>query len=219
MTSTPWRVLLALFGTLALLGAACGDDDDTTAAAEDDDGGISIEDPWARATADGQTVGAVYLQITSATDDAVVGASVAEDVAATVELHETVMAGDTGDDMDDVDDGMDDTGGDELQGDDMEGDDMELGPGEDGMEMEDGSMDDGMETGDDHGDHGGGAMTMQEVSQIDLPAGETVALEPGGLHIMLLDLAGPLVAGETFDVTIEFAGGTSETVAVEIRES
>ncbi|MFM8267246.1 MAG: copper chaperone PCu(A)C, partial [Ilumatobacteraceae bacterium] len=35
-------------------------------------------------------------------------------------------------------------------------------------------------------------MSMQEVDSIPLPAGETVALEPGGSHIMLLGLTAPL---------------------------
>jgi protein SCO1/2 len=52
--------------------------------------GIAIRDPWSRATPAGVTVGAVYLWLESAGGDSLLGAAVAESVAAAVELHETV---------------------------------------------------------------------------------------------------------------------------------
>lgn len=42
----------------------------------------------------------------------------------------------------------------------------------------------------------GGVMKMRAVDALALPPGETVALEPGGYHVMLLDIARPLKAGE-----------------------
>lgn len=66
---------------------------------------------------------------------------------------------------------------------------------------------------------GDGMMSMSPVDRIDLPAGETVSLEPGGFHIMLLDLAEPLATGETFEVTLEFDSGESRTVEVEVRDN
>jgi periplasmic copper chaperone A len=68
------------------------------------------------------------------------------------------------------------------------------------------------------GDQGGGMMTMREIGSLDLPAGERVELRPGGLHVMLLDLAEPLVVGESFDATLEFVDAASVTVTVEIRD-
>ncbi|MFM8267210.1 MAG: copper chaperone PCu(A)C, partial [Ilumatobacteraceae bacterium] len=57
-------------------------------------------------------------------------------------------------------------------------------------------------------------MSMQEVDSIPLPAGETVALEPGGSHIMLLGLTAPLEVGTTIELTLtlEEAG----TVVVDV---
>lgn len=85
-------------------------------------------------------------------------------------------------------------------GDDGEGDDM--GGKGDMSEME-----------------GMGAMTMQEVESIELPAGQTINLEPGGFHIMLLDLAEPLEVGDTFDVTLDFEDADDLVVTVEVRDS
>ena len=65
----------------------------------------------------------------------------------------------------------------------------------------------------------GGAMTMQPVESIDLPAGETVSLMPGGYHIMLLDLAAPLELGDTISVTLMFEQTDDMTVDVEVRDS
>jgi copper(I)-binding protein len=66
---------------------------------------------------------------------------------------------------------------------------------------------------------GMGEMMMQEVESIQLPAGETVTLEPGGYHIMLLDLAEPLEMGATFDITLNFENAGEQTVTVEVRDS
>lgn len=62
-----------------------------------------------------------------------------------------------------------------------------------------------------------GVMRMRQVEAIDLPAGETTALEPGGLHVMLIGLEDRLVEGEAFPLTLVFekAGAVEVEVAVE----
>ena len=87
-------------------------------------------------------------------------------------------------------------------------------------EMDEGEMDEGMsDDGDESGMEGMGAMTMQEVEAIELSAGDTVNLEPGGYHIMLLDLVEPLEVGDTFDVTLDFETADDLVVTVEVRDS
>jgi copper(I)-binding protein len=50
-----------------------------------------------------------------------------------------------------------------------------------------------------------GMMMMRELREgLPLPAGETVALEPGGNHLMLLGVKEPLVAGDTVSLTLTF---------------
>jgi periplasmic copper chaperone A len=49
-----------------------------------------------------------------------------------------------------------------------------------------------------------GAVRMQEVEAVDIPGGEVVRLEPGGYHIMLLGLRGPLQAGDTVRAELRF---------------
>ena len=61
---------------------------------------------------------------------------------------------------------------------------------------------------------------MQQVEAVDLPAGETVTLAPGGMHIMFMGLRGtPFVAGESFDATLIFeqAGRLDVTFSIEER--
>jgi copper(I)-binding protein len=65
----------------------------------------------------------------------------------------------------------------------------------------------------------GGAMMMQEVEAIEVPAGGSVSLEPGGLHIMLLELAEPLEAGTSFDLTLILDDGEEHQVSVEVRDA
>ncbi len=62
------------------------------------------------------------------------------------------------------------------------------------------------------------AMMMQEVGEIALPAGETVSLEPGGFHVMLLEIASPLELGQKFDLTLTFENGGEKVVEVQVRE-
>jgi len=51
-----------------------------------------------------------------------------------------------------------------------------------------------------------GVMRMRELADgLVVPAGERVALEPGGYHVMFMDLAEPLVEGETVTATLRFA--------------
>ena len=79
----------------------------------------------------------------------------------------------------------------------------------------DDSMDESMEDGEMDMDMG--AMVMQQIMALDLPAGETVSLEPGGYHVMLIDLAEPLAEGDTFNVTLDFAEADDLTVEVVVR--
>ena len=65
----------------------------------------------------------------------------------------------------------------------------------------------------------GGMMRMREVAGIALPAGESVALEPGGYHLMLLDMPAMLSPGTAVDITLTFASGTTRVVSAEVRES
>jgi copper(I)-binding protein len=51
----------------------------------------------------------------------------------------------------------------------------------------------------------GSVMRMREVAGgLPLPAGKTVALAPGGYHIMLMDLRKPLIAGQVIALQLRF---------------
>ena len=51
----------------------------------------------------------------------------------------------------------------------------------------------------------GGVMRMREVKDgIAIPAGKTVALKPGGYHLMFMQLKRSLALGESFPVTLRF---------------
>ncbi len=63
----------------------------------------------------------------------------------------------------------------------------------------------------------GNVMKMRALPNgLNLPAGKAVALKPGGLHVMLMDLKQPLKAGDTVPLTlaVEGAGGKRETLEV-----
>lgn len=64
----------------------------------------------------------------------------------------------------------------------------------------------------------GDVMTMREVKQVALPAGQAVDFKPGGLHVMFLGLKQPMQAGTSVPVTLTFkdAQGKEETTQVDV---
>lgn len=51
-----------------------------------------------------------------------------------------------------------------------------------------------------------------------IPAHKETLLEPGGNHIMLMDLQQDLLAGDRLDLTLRFSDGSEQTVSAEIRD-
>jgi periplasmic copper chaperone A len=64
----------------------------------------------------------------------------------------------------------------------------------------------------------GEVMRMRRVARLDLPAGKTVELKPGGYHLMLLDLKQPLKTGSTVPLTLVFrdAGGAESRLELKV---
>ena len=63
-----------------------------------------------------------------------------------------------------------------------------------------------------------GVMKMREMAEgIEVPAGGTLELKPGGYHMMFLELAGPFKEGESVPVTLTFekAGAVEVSLKVE----
>ncbi len=62
----------------------------------------------------------------------------------------------------------------------------------------------------------GDVMTMKQLDTIDLKPGERTTLQPGGLHIMLIDLNRVLKQGESFPLTLVARDGTSLKIDVKV---
>lgn len=61
-------------------------------------------------------------------------------------------------------------------------------------------------------------MGMQEVDRIEIPAGATVQLEPGGYHIMfMMPDMDQVVVGDTVEITLTFEGAGEVVVQAEVR--
>lgn len=61
-----------------------------------------------------------------------------------------------------------------------------------------------------------GMMRMRQVEKIDLPAGQSVQLQPGGLHVMMIGLQQKLVPGEQIDLTLVFGDGSKLPLKVPV---
>lgn len=65
--------------------------------------------------------------------------------------------------------------------------------------------------------HADGLMKMQQVEQVEVPAGSTLELAPGSYHIMLIGLREPLREGMRFPVRLDFAASGSVELEAEVR--
>lgn len=167
----------ALIACGVMVLAACGTNEDVTITMPTETEGteVAVDGAWARNSPMAASVGAGYLVITSPVKDELLGITVPAEIAARVELHETVAV--------------------------QKADDGDSGHGDSG-----------------HGDSGH-MMTMREVGSVELPAGKMVMLQPGGLHIMFLDLAGPLEIGDSFTASLNFAVAGPLEVTFEVRDT
>jgi periplasmic copper chaperone A len=61
-------------------------------------------------------------------------------------------------------------------------------------------------------------MKMRPVVNIPIPAGGSVTLKPGGLHVMLIGLQKQLAPGDKISLTLNFERAEPMTVKAEVRE-
>lgn len=114
--------------------------------------GVTVVQPWVRATPGGAKVGAAYMELKAGSAGADKLLSVSSDVAEVVELHAHTMDG--------------------------------------------------------------GVARMRRVDDIQVPANGGVALEPGGYHVMLINLNRQLKAGDQVKLILRFEkAGTVEVAA------
>lgn len=65
-------------------------------------------------------------------------------------------------------------------------------------------------------DMAGDTMVMRQVAGIDLPAGRSVELKPGGFHIMLLDLKAQAKPGDRIPITLVIEGKDKQRSTLEV---
>ena len=63
----------------------------------------------------------------------------------------------------------------------------------------------------------GTTMRMRAVPTIELAAGKTVELKPGGYHVMLMDVKEPLAAGDSVVLTLVVEGRDKKRETVEVK--
>lgn len=64
-----------------------------------------------------------------------------------------------------------------------------------------------------------GVMKMRAVASLPITSGTKVTLEPGGYHLMLMDLKRPLNEGDSFPVTLSFAKGGQVTATATVEKA
>jgi copper(I)-binding protein len=216
-----FRFLALTVGVLcaAAFLASCGDDygDSDDAGAGAPSAQVTESGAWARPTAKGESA-AVYLTLTGGEgDDALVGVE-ADSIAELAELHQTTTdestdemteddSGHSAEESDDIDESVDE----ELQNPDGYG---SGGYGSDGYGSGGSTTEDDKSTDGDHD-----MMSMTKVESIEVPAGETVKLEPGRYHVMLTGILEELAVGDSFEIVLNLDSGEQITTDVEVKES
>jgi len=62
-----------------------------------------------------------------------------------------------------------------------------------------------------------GIMRMRAIPGIEIPAGQTLNLKPGGYHVMLIDLKQQIKDGDTVPITLVFEGLDRKQQTLEIK--
>ncbi|HEX6998755.1 MAG TPA: copper chaperone PCu(A)C [Gammaproteobacteria bacterium] len=67
--------------------------------------------------------------------------------------------------------------------------------------------------------HRNGMMQMERLEAVPVPPGEVTRLEPGGRHLMFIDITRPFAPGDTVTVTLLFANAGEIEVALPVRDA
>lgn len=62
-----------------------------------------------------------------------------------------------------------------------------------------------------------GVMEMREMKEIPLPKDKAVSLEPGGLHVMFIDLRAPIKPGQKVPLTLRVKGADGKEQKLEVE--
>lgn len=60
--------------------------------------------------------------------------------------------------------------------------------------------------------------SMQHMSSVEIPGGGTLKFEPGGYHLMLIDLQQALAAGDEVEITLTFENAGQVTITAVVNE-
>lgn len=63
----------------------------------------------------------------------------------------------------------------------------------------------------------GGVMKMRPVAAIEVKAKSMAVLQPGGLHVMMIDLKAPLKEGDVVPMTLGFDDGSSKKLELKVE--
>lgn len=63
-----------------------------------------------------------------------------------------------------------------------------------------------------------GVATMEKLAQISVPSGQTIAMKPGGLHLMLIKPKGSQELGTKVPVKLSFSDGSSIMIQAEVNK-
>ena len=61
-----------------------------------------------------------------------------------------------------------------------------------------------------------GVMEMKAVDGVEIPTGKSVTLKPGGMHVMMMKIAKPIIVGDKVPLTLTFMGPDKKSFQVKV---
>ena len=65
----------------------------------------------------------------------------------------------------------------------------------------------------------GGMTQMNDVANVNVPAGETIKFSPGGYHLMCMSATSAIKPGKTVPVTLKFSDGSNVNAVFAVRDA
>lgn len=67
--------------------------------------------------------------------------------------------------------------------------------------------------------HDGNIMRMHKLDRLPIPANGTTSMQPGGNHLMLIDLHNDLQPGATVDISLTFDNGQTQIIHAPVKNN
>ena len=63
-----------------------------------------------------------------------------------------------------------------------------------------------------------GIVKMEHLMEVNIPAGDELIMQPGGIHVMIMGISRPLIVGEKIPAKLKFSNGLEMDIEFTVQE-